>query len=167
MADERVQRDRALLALIEAQPIAALGTLHAGADGPEPFVSMVPVAWPAGMADAVLHVSALSPHTRDLQADRRVSLMLVAPRTPGDDPLALARLSLQADAEVLDPGTMVHAAAEAAYRARFPTSEVTFGLGDFRLVRLQVRSLRFVAGFGRAHALGSAPWQALMAGRGV
>ena len=121
MADERVQRDRALLALIEAQPIAALGTLHAGADGPEPFGSMVPVAWPAGMADA----------------------------------------------EVLDPGTMVHAAAEAAYRARFPTSEVTFGLGDFRLVRLQVRSLRFVAGFGRAHALGSAPWQALMAGRGV
>jgi len=161
-----VADEQALLALIEAQPVAALGTLHDGAGGPEPFVSMVPVAWPAGWADAVIHVSALSPHTRDLLADPRVSLMLVAPRMPGDEPLALARLSLQADAEALEPGTPAHAAAEAAYRARFAGSELTFGLADFRLVRLRTRSARFVAGFGRAHALGAAPWQALMAGRG-
>lgn len=128
---------------------------------------MVPVAWPAGWADAVIHVSALSPHTRDLLADPRVSLMLVAPRAPGDDPLALARLSLQADAEVLEPDTAAHTTAQAAYRTRFPTAEVTFGLGDFRLVRLRARSARFVAGFGRAHALGAAPWQALMAGRDI
>ena len=158
---------QALLALIGAQPVAALGTLHAGAGGPEPFVSMVPVAWPAGWADAVIHVSALSPHTRDLQADPRVSLMLMAPRTPGDEPLALARLSLQADAELLEPGTPAHAAAEAAYRARFAGSDVTFGLGDFSLVRLRTRSARFVAGFGRAHALGQAAWQALMSGQGA
>jgi putative heme iron utilization protein len=160
-----VAEAQALRALIAAQPIAALGTLRAGADGPEPFVSMVPVAWPAGSADAVIHVSALSPHTRDLLSNPRVSLMLVAPRSTGDEPLALARLSLQADAMPLDPGSPAHAAAEAAYRARFPGSDLTFGLGDFRLVSLRTRSARFVAGFGRAHALGQAAWQALMSGR--
>lgn len=84
-----------LRALVQAQPIAALGTLHAGDDGIEPFVSMVPVAWRPASAQALIHVSRLAPHTRDLLAASRVSLMLVAPRQPGDNPLALARLSLQ------------------------------------------------------------------------
>lgn len=151
-----------LRALLQAQPIAALGTLHAGADGMEPFVSMVPVAWWPGTADALIHVSGLSPHTRDLLTDPRVSLMLVAPRVAGDNPLALARLSVQCRAEPLAPESA--ARARAIYGARFPEAEQTFGLGDFRFVRLSPCSARFVAGFGRAHGLTAAQLTALLSG---
>jgi putative heme iron utilization protein len=142
-----------LRALVQAQPIAALGTLHAGDDGIEPFVSMVPVAWRPASAQALIHVSRLAPHTRDLLAASRVSLMLVAPRQPGDNPLALARLSLQCSARPLSPGSDEAAEARAIYLARFPEAEQTVVLEDFFFVCLQPRSARHVAGFGRARHL--------------
>jgi putative heme iron utilization protein len=146
-----------LRALLARQPIAALGTLHAAAQGDEPFVSMVPVAWLAGSAPLpVIHVSGLAPHTRDLQRCPRVSLMLTSPLAADDNPQALARLTIQAEARVLVRGADPEPAARAAYLARFPRAEQTFALGDFRLVLLQPRSARFVAGFGRAHGLTAA-----------
>jgi heme iron utilization protein len=152
----------ALRGLLRVQPIAALGTLHRSHAGVEPFVSMVPVAWLG--AQAILHVSALSPHTRDLREDPRVSLMLTAARAEGDNPLALARVTLQANAAPLAAGEDDRVSAAAAYLARFPQAEQTFALGDFMLVRLRPRSLRFVAGFGRAHSLGADAFAALVAG---
>jgi hypothetical protein len=150
--DESTAAD--LRALVQAQPIAALGTLHATRDGDEPFVSMVPVAWLPGDDPApVIHVSQLAPHTRDLLTCDRVSLMLTAVLQPDDNPQALARLTLQARAHLLDRDSDDWAAAQAAYLARFPRAEQTFALGDFLLVRLQPVSARFVAGFGRAHGL--------------
>ena len=149
MDDERAD----LRALVNAQPIAALGTLQAGADGVEPFVSMVPVAWRPASTQVLIHVSRLSPHTRDLLADARTSLLLVAPRQPGDNPLALPRLSLQCTAQPLVPGSDDAIEARAIYLARFPEAAQTVVLGDFFFVRLQPRSARFVAGFGRARTL--------------
>lgn len=144
-----------LRALVAAQPIAALGTLHRTREGDEPFVSMVPVAWLPG-AVAVAHVSRLAPHTGDLERSPQASLMLIAPRKEGDDPQALARLSLQVRAELLPRDSPADEAARAAYLARFPRAEQTFGLGDFVMVRLEPRSARYVAGFGRAHGLTAA-----------
>lgn len=143
-----------LRALVRAQPVAALGTLHATRDGVEPFVSMVPVAWlPAPTPQPLIHVSTLAPHTRDLQQDPQVSLMLMATLGPDDNPQALPRLTLQAQAVLLDRDSDAWAQAQATYLARFPRAEQTFALGDFLLVRLQPVSARFVAGFGRAHGL--------------
>lgn len=153
-----------LRALVRAQPIAALGTLHATADGAEPCVSMVPLAWWPGTAEALIHVSSLSPHTRDLLAEPRVGLLLAAPRTAGDNPLALARLSLQCRAEPVTPAGATHAQAQAIYGGRFPEALQTFALGDFQFVRLLPRSARFVAGFGRAHGLTAAQLKTLLAG---
>lgn len=141
-----------LRALVRAQPVAALGTLHVTRDGVEPFVSMVPVAWLPG-PQGVIHVSALAPHTRDLEQDPRVSLMLTAEAGPDDNPQARARLTLQARAVALDRGSAAWADAQAVYLARFARAEQTFALADFRLVALQPVSARFVAGFGRAHGL--------------
>ena len=152
----------ALRELLRVQTVGALGTLHRGHGGVEPFVSMVPVAWQG--ADAIIHVSALAQHTRDLREDPRVSLMLTAPRIAGDDALALARATLQADAATIDRDDPDHGPAGTAYLARFPQAGQTFALGDFMLVRLRPRSLRFVAGFGRAHSLGAAAFAALVAG---
>lgn len=160
-----------LRALVQAQPVAALGTLHATRDGVEPFVSMVPVAWlPGPLPRAVIHISTLAPHTRDLQADPRVSLLLTAVAAPDDNPQALARLTLQARAaELPRPGAdgadpAAWAAAQAAYLSRFPRATQTFALGDFLLVALHPVSVRFVAGFGRAHGLTAAGLAAVWAG---
>jgi heme iron utilization protein len=166
--------EAALRALLAAQPIGALGTLRAPAAGrgaagdggldAEPVVSMVPVAWLPGRAQALIHVSALSPHTRDLLERPRVSLMLVAPRSAGDNPLALARVTLQADAARIAPGTAEHEAARAAYLARFAEAAQTFELADFSLFVLAPRAVRFIAGFGRAHAVALTDWTRIAAG---
>lgn len=152
-----------LRALVRTQPVAALGTLHATRDGGEPFVSMVPVAWLGGVLP-LIHVSQLAPHTRDLQQCPQVSLMLMAALADGDNPQALPRLTLQADARALARDGSEWAAAQAAYLERFPRAEQTFALGDFMLFVLQPRSARFVAGFGRAHGITAAGLQQLLQG---
>ena len=68
-------------------------------------------------------------------------------------PQALPRVALQVEARTLPPGHPDHDIARAAYLARFPQAEITFGLADFSLVALQPLSARLVAGFGRAHGL--------------
>ncbi|MBP6676850.1 MAG: pyridoxamine 5'-phosphate oxidase family protein [Vitreoscilla sp.] len=140
---------RALRQLLATRQVAALGTLHQG----EPAVSMVPFVLPMGHTAPIIHVSALAPHTRDLQQHPRVSLLVMAELAEGAAPQALPRVALQADAQMLESGSADHAAARAAYLVRFPASAVTFELGDFSLVALQPVSARLVAGFGRAHAL--------------
>lgn len=145
---------RRLRALLDTVPVAALGTLHRG----EPAVSMVPfvvVPQPDGGDALLIHVSALATHTRDLLEHPRASLMVMAdPATAGGPPQALPRVTLQCEAAPLPrDDAPAYAAAQAAYLARFPEAELTFGLGDFQLFVLRPVSARLVAGFGRAHAL--------------
>jgi putative heme iron utilization protein len=115
--------------LLLTQRVASLGTLRRGREFDEPALSMVPFAWLPGTAEVVLHVSALAQHTRFMAEHPRTSLMIVAPLREGDNPLALPRATLQCDASRLEPGTPQHAAAAAAYRARFPQAEQTFAAG--------------------------------------
>ncbi len=135
------------------QPVAALATLHGG----EPAVSMTPVAW---LADGrgVIHVSRLATHTADMQAHANVALMVMAPPTAGTSPLALPRLSLQGHATFMAPDDEGHAGARGAYLARFADAEPMFGFGDFSLVLIRPGHVRFVAGFGRAHAVPLGEW---------
>src|SRR6185369_6731165 len=123
MAPELVDRLRTLFA---TQTVASLGTLHDGA----PFVSMVPFAVLPNAGFAI-HVSSLASHTRDMLADPRVSLMVMAAPSPEVSPQALARVTLQGEAVRIPDDAPIHAAAKAAYLARFPQSAQTFELGDF------------------------------------
>ena len=138
---------RSLRRLLDSRPIAALGTLH----DDDPMVSMVPFVLSDGRP--LIHVSALALHTRDMQRHPRVSLMVMDEPTPDTLPQALARVTLQADAQPLPHAGDAYAAGRAAYIARFPDSAPIFELGDFSLFVLQPRSARLVAGFGRAHSL--------------
>lgn len=138
----------ALQALL-AGPVASLGTLREGA----PFVSMVPVAPAPDGSGFLIHVSRLAQHTRDMLADARVSLMLMAPPEGGQDPLALPRVTVQAQAEEIPVETHRHDEAAEAYLARFPQAEMTLGLGDFSFFLLRPASGRLVLGFGRALSL--------------
>lgn len=137
-----------LRTLLQRQPIASLGTLHKG----EPYVSMVPFALLPG-GDFILHVSALAAHTKDMLENPRVSLLVIAPLEADASPQALARVTVQADAEPLGESTPEHAEARAAYLARFPQSAQTFELSDFALFAIRPRSLRLVGGFAQAKTL--------------
>ena len=48
----------------------------------------------------------------------------------------------------------IHAAARAAYLARFPQSAQTFELGDFALFAIRPASARFIGGFAQAKTIG-------------
>jgi putative heme iron utilization protein len=147
----------ALRALLHRQEVAALGTLHKG----EPFVSMVPYALlPDGAL--VVHVSRLATHTRDMEEYSGVSVLVLAERAAGEPAQALARATLQADAQPLAPDAPGYAAARDAYLARFPASEPMFGFADFSLFRLVPRSARFVGGFAQAGSLTAAQYARLM-----
>ncbi|MCJ7798442.1 MAG: pyridoxamine 5'-phosphate oxidase family protein, partial [Polaromonas sp.] len=89
----------ALRDLLAARRVAALGTLDA--EQPElPFVSMVPFARCAAEASLVVHLSTLAPHTRNLLAHPKVSLMVMAAEVDGQAVHALPRVTLDAVAQV-------------------------------------------------------------------
>ncbi len=149
MASEQ-RLTRALRDLLNQQRTAALGTL--GADG-APFVSLVPYAVDTRQRCLVIHVSGLAAHTGNLQREPRVSL-LVSENPAANGPVhALPRVTLEATAELLAPGTAEALACKAVYLQRFPETEPMTELGDFRFVRLLVHAARQVAGFGAARSL--------------
>jgi putative heme iron utilization protein len=89
----------------------------------------------------------LAEHTRNLDADARASLLVVEQTPDGADPLASGRVTLLGTAsEITDPEE--RAAARAGYLAANPTAFYV-DYGDFRCLRLEVTSIRYVGGFGR------------------
>lgn len=144
---------RALRALLLSQRTAALGTLDAAG---APFVSLVPFALHVVGAEAtfiVLHVSALAPHTANLERSPRVSLMVSRSEVPGEPVHALPRVTLDASARLLAPGSADALACRSAYLQRFPEAEPMTQLGDFRFVRLDLLGARQIAGFGAARSV--------------
>ncbi len=143
------EQAKALRSLLETQPVASLGTLHEG----EPFVSMVPIALLPRGAGFAIHVSALASHTRDMIESPEVSLLVIAPPSPGVSPQATPRVTIQGRAIPLEAEGPGHAMAKEAYLARFPDSAMTFGLGDFSLFAIRPSALRFIGGFAQALSL--------------
>lgn len=143
---------RALAALLRSQRVAALGTLDAQ-DAAQPFVSMVPFALLSAGEGFVIHISALAPHTANLQQAPRAALMVMASE-PLDGPVhALARASFDVRAQTPEPYSAAWQAAREAYLARFPEAEPMTQLPDFRFVTLSATRARQVAGFGAARTV--------------
>jgi heme iron utilization protein len=137
-----------LRSLLRQQTIAALGTLHRG----EPYVSMVPFALTEDVPEFLIHVSALSAHTRDMLEHPRVSLLVVAP-DDGGQPQARARATIQGDASPLDPASQHYAACRAHYLQRFPHAADIFALPDFSLFAIRPAAARYIGGFAQAVSL--------------
>ena len=146
--------------LLRSRAIAALGTTEKG----EPFVSMVPYILHGAGADFLIHVSGLSAHTRQMLAHPRVSIMVTAAEDAvGDDgaaiqPQALPRVMVQGNATRVDPASKEYAVGKAAYLERFPPAQQMFELRDFSLFTISPRTVRFIAGFGKAHSLSPETW---------
>ncbi len=133
------------------------------ADG-EPIIGLLPFAADAGagLADGgarggsalLVHASGLARHARGLRPGFRFDALLAEDDAPGVDPLAVPRATLRGTVAVPEAGSPEHAAARAAYVARFPAAERLLGFGDFALYRLEVEAGRLIAGFAAAADVG-------------
>jgi len=151
----------ALKSLLAKQPVAALATLHSG----EPAVSMVPFAVLSSGTGFVIHVSRLATHTQDMLGNPAVALLVTASLAEGHSPLALPRLSIQGRARQCLPDSPGYPDARSAYVAKLPDAEELFSFSDFSLFILEPKSMRYVAGFGRAVSLTSERIRAVLGGK--
>lgn len=113
------------------------------ADG-DPWASFVAYGLLGGQP--VLCLSNLAEHGRNLAADPRASLSIVA--DSGDsDPLAKSRITLAGF--VSQPSAADRDAARAAYAHAVPAAGMFLDFSDFTLWVLQVQRVRWVGGYGR------------------
>jgi putative heme iron utilization protein len=120
----------------------ALATLMAGHG--DPYCSLVNVAAHADGAPILL-ISRLAVHTRNILADKRVSLMLDE-RAAGD-PLEGARIMLAGRAEEAQGDDA--ASLRRRYLNVHPSAEAFVDFKDFSFFRIAPSGLHLVAGFGR------------------
>lgn len=150
----------------EARTIAAstnAGTLATlTADG-SPWASFVTYGlFSGGALDGapVLCVSHLAEHGRNLAAERRASLSVVAPGG-GSDPLASSRITLAGVA--LRPDGAELEAARAAHLAAVPAARYYIDYSDFAVWVLRVQRVRWVGGYGRMDSATAADYTAAQA----
>jgi len=127
--------------LVHLGRTGTLGTLSRRHPG-HPFVSIMPYA-PDERGRPLVLISTLAMHTQNLAADPRASLLVAQ---PGDDPLALARVTVMGAARRLEAGEQP--AARDAYLARHPNAVHWVDFDDFAFWRLDVADVYFVGGFG-------------------
>lgn len=123
---------------------ATLATLHA--DG-SPFASLVNVATDVD-GSLILLVSALAAHTRHIDRDGRVSI-LIAPPGRGDA-LAHPRLTVAGTAELVDRSGLEGARIRRRFLARHPKAALYADFPDFTFRRIRPVALHLNGGFARA-----------------
>ena len=131
--------------LVHGRMIAALGTLHQGL----PFVSMVTYA-AAKDGSLILHVSQLAAHTQDMLDHPDVSLLITESEGAGKMPQALARVTVQGRAKMLDRASEKYTDSREIYLSRFPDAAPLFEFSDFSIFVIEPVSARVIAGFGQA-----------------
>lgn len=136
--------------LLAGQRILSLGVLVDG----EPYVGLVPFALTSDARSLVVHTSRLARHSAGLSHGGRYGALIHETDLPDADALQLPRLSVQGEVQLIEPGTTAWQRAHDLYVTKFPTSEMTFGLGDFSLHALVLERGRLVVGFARTINVG-------------
>jgi putative heme iron utilization protein len=131
--------------LLAQERIGVLATLSVRASG-WPFASLVAYALTAH-GEPLLLLSDLAEHTRNLQVDRRGSLLVHDTSVTGpEDSLAAARITLLGTVEPIATDTRTDA--RTRYLERHPGASDYMALADFRLYVLRVTEARPIGGFG-------------------
>ena len=146
---ERPGQDPAFDPLAESKRLlrqtraGTLATLNGSGD---PFASLITVATDPDGSPLIL-VSQLSSHTRHMDKDPRVSLLLA--ETGAGDPLAHPRLTITGRAaKVVDPDA--RRAVRARFLARHPKAELYADFADFSFWRIAMDQIHLNGGFARA-----------------
>ena len=84
-----------------------------------------------------------------------VALLVTAPLAEAESPLSLPRAAIQGEARQCLPESPDYPEARSAYLAKLPDAEELFTFSDFSLFIIEPKSIRYVAGFGRAMSLTS------------
>jgi len=129
----------------------------------EPEASLLPFAVRRDYGALYVQASGLARHSRGLQPGARVGLLVHEPEAPDADPLQTPRLTVQATVTVLERGSEAFERAREAFVGRFPSAEMTLGLGDFNLYELEFGRGRYVAGFAQAYNVGPDTFQQVAA----
>jgi putative heme iron utilization protein len=109
-----------------------------------PFGSVVPYVLDDSACPIIL-ISSLAEHTKNLEADKRVSLLVQDPQA---DVQAGARLTFVGDAaSEIDNAAMLRE----RYVTYFPDAARLVVMADFRVFRISPVALRFIGGFGDIH----------------
>ena len=132
-------------------------TLVAGSNrGVLSTVALDPAGYPFGSVATyaidhagrpIVFVSTMAEHTRNAAADPRASLIVTESFPEGSDPLAAGRVTLIGD--LREVSSDERAAVRDVYLAANPASAYYIDFGDFSFWRLEVRSVRYVGGYGR------------------
>lgn len=125
----------------------ALSTISKKLDG-YPFGSVAACVTDHAARPVIL-VSRLAEHTKNIEADSRVSLLV---RDAGADPQESARLTLVGNARAAGGD---RAALQARYLQYFPAAERLLALGDFSFFHIEPVALRYIGGFGAIHWISS------------
>lgn len=141
---------RTLVASTSAGTLATLG-----AEG-DPWGSLVTYGT-LGDGTPVLCVSTLAEHGRNLRADPRASLVVVA-ADAGPEPLNAGRVTLAGRAEL--PRGEEAGAAREAHLAAVPSARAYVDFGDFSIWVLRVERVRWVGGYGRMDSAAAADYAA-------
>jgi heme iron utilization protein len=136
----------------------ALATLEAAGGGP--LTTLVGVASDFDGAPLFL-MSTLSRHTRNLANNSCGSLLLTGERQRGD-PLNHPRVTLGGQI-----GRCVYDRARERYLKRNPKAGLYAGFADFAIFRLEIESVHFNGGFGRAAPLAPSDVLASREGEGA
>lgn len=131
--------------LVAAANRGVLSTLALDPSG-YPFGSVATYALD-GTGRPIVFVSTMAEHTRNASADPRASLIVTEPFPEGSDPLAAGRVTLIGD--LLEVGGEERSEVRDVYLAANPASAYYIDFGDFSFWRLEVKSLRYVGGYGR------------------
>lgn len=128
--------------LLRQQQHGVLSTLSKKLDG-YPFGSVTPFVLDH-QARPVILISTLAEHTKNIEADPRVSLLAHDPST-----------DIQANARVTVVGNCARMEDQTALRARylryFPGAADYFATHDFFFYRIEPAHIRFIGGFGAIH----------------
>ncbi len=115
-----------------------------------PFASLVNIATTCD-GSPILLLSRLAAHTRHLDADPRLSLLLYSALNGpnGGDPLTHARLTIVGRAERVSDATE-RQPLRARFLARHPKSSLYVDFADFAFFRVTIETAHLNGGFGRA-----------------
>jgi putative heme iron utilization protein len=92
-----------------------------------------------------------------------VSLLVTEPEASGKVPQALARVTIQGKAEILDRDSEKYSDAREVYLSRFPDAAPLFEFSDFSIFVIQPVSARVIAGFGQAETVTGKDLAAILA----
>jgi putative heme iron utilization protein len=145
MADSEPTRAEQARALVQARRYGVLCTSYHKEPG-FPYGSTAGYGSDA-QGRPIFFFSALSVHTKNLQADPRASFVVVDPAMESD-PLDSPRVTLMGELRPV-PEEEAQAASE-CWLGRHPDATYLLELGDFEFYRLEIKSIHWVGGFGGA-----------------